>query len=225
MFHAPVDGNGHQGEHAGAYGQHGYELADLAVGRAEGPVAGEHVAEVYGHVERGHHGVRYGQVDQEVVGHVPHPLVGHHDPYDDQVAARGHHDHGHEQHGPRQLVPPRQLELVAVGPTGGVRVRPVTGRVAAAKIRRPVHGLLRPGNTHANSHALIVQVSSRTLRTKIHYNSDRPRVHGENNIRTRGCRIFYNANRTRTSTRNMLFRCKTKSTIRDLIKKKNNHNN
>lgn len=44
--YVPVDGNGHQGEHAGAYGQHGHELADLAVGRAERPVAGQHVAEV-----------------------------------------------------------------------------------------------------------------------------------------------------------------------------------
>jgi len=137
MGYVPVDGYGHQSEHAGAYGQDGHELADLAVGRAERPVAGQHVTKVYGHVECRHHGVRDGQVHQEVVGHVPHPLVGHDDPYDDQVAARGHHDHGHKQHRPCQLVPPRQLELVAVGPSHSVRS--VAGRVGPAEIRS-VHG-------------------------------------------------------------------------------------
>lgn len=130
--HLPVDRDGHQSEHAGAYGQHGHELAYLAVGRAERPVAGQHVAEVDGHVQRRHHGVRDGQVYQKVVGDVPHPFVGHHDPYDDQVAARSHHDHGHEQHRPRQLVPPRQLELVALGQP--VAVVDVDGRVDRAKV-------------------------------------------------------------------------------------------
>jgi len=138
--YVPVDGNCHQGEHTSAYGQHGNELADLAVGRAERPVAGQHIAKVYGHVECRHHGVRDGQVHQKVVGHVPHPLVGHDYPNDDQIAARGHHDHWYKQHRPRQLVPPWQLELVAVGPRHAVSS--VTGRVWPAKIRF-VHGPLR----------------------------------------------------------------------------------
>lgn len=103
----PIDGNGHQGENTGANWQHGYELANLAVGSTERPVTGQHVTVVDGHVQCGHHGICYGQVHQEVVGHVPHPLVGHHDPNDNQVSTCSHHDHGDEQHGPCQLMPPR----------------------------------------------------------------------------------------------------------------------
>ena len=35
-----------------------------------------HVDEAHGGVEGGHHDVRDGQVQQEVVGHAPHPTVG-----------------------------------------------------------------------------------------------------------------------------------------------------
>lgn len=126
MPHVPVNGNGHQGKHAGAYGQHSNELADLAVGRPERPIAGEHVAKVHGYVERGHHGVRYRQIDQKVISDVAHPFVGHHDPYDDQVAARSHHNHGHEKYGPCELMPPGELELIAVGPPG-IHVSPIIG--------------------------------------------------------------------------------------------------
>lgn len=101
FVYVPVNGNSHQSKHTGTYGQHGHELADLAIGCTKRPVAGEHVTEVHGYVKCGHHSVRYGQIDQEIVSHVTHPFVSHHDPYDNQVATRGHHNHRHKKCGPR----------------------------------------------------------------------------------------------------------------------------
>ena len=41
----------------------------------------------------------------EDVGDRPHPAVGHDDPDDDEVAARSHCGHGHEEHAPHDLTP------------------------------------------------------------------------------------------------------------------------
>jgi len=95
--HSPVDGDGHEREDGGADGQHRDELADLAVQGSEGPVAVQHVRVVEGDVQGGDHSVRDGQVHQEVIGNCAHPLVGQNYPDDDEVAARGHHDHASEQ--------------------------------------------------------------------------------------------------------------------------------
>ena len=42
----------------------------------DSPSPVSHVDEADGGVEGGHHDVRDGQVQQEVVGHAPHPTVG-----------------------------------------------------------------------------------------------------------------------------------------------------
>lgn len=74
-MHSPVESDGHQREHTGADAEHRDELGDLAVECSERPVAVQHVDEVEGDVERGHHGVCDGQVDEEVVGDGAHALV------------------------------------------------------------------------------------------------------------------------------------------------------
>ena len=44
----------------------------------------------------------------EDVGDRPHPLLRHHDPDDDEVAARGDRRHRDEEHRPYELPPPRE---------------------------------------------------------------------------------------------------------------------
>ena len=48
----------------------------------------------------------------EDVGDRPHPLLRHHDPDDDEVAARGDRRHGDEEHRPDELPPPRETVRV-----------------------------------------------------------------------------------------------------------------
>lgn len=111
-MHSPVQSDGHQREDTGADAEHRDELGDLAVEGSERPVAVQHVDEVEGDVERGHHGVRDGQVDEEVVGDSPHALVRKDYPDDYQIAAGRHHHHPRVQEHPQQLLPDRQDELV-----------------------------------------------------------------------------------------------------------------
>lgn len=111
-MHSPVQSDGHQREDTGADAEHRDKLGDLAVESAEGPVTVEHVDEVEGDVERGDHGVRDGQVDEEVVRHGSHPFVREDDPDNDQVSAGRHHHHPRVQEHPQQLLPDRQDELV-----------------------------------------------------------------------------------------------------------------
>ena len=59
---SPISGDGDEGEDAAADGDDGDEGADLAVDVPEGPVAVQHVHEVEGHVQRGHHRVGDAQV-------------------------------------------------------------------------------------------------------------------------------------------------------------------
>lgn len=126
---SPIQRDGHQREDTGADAEYRHELADLAVQRTEGPVTVQHVDEVEGDVESGDHGVRDGQVHQEVVGDGPHTLVRKDDPDDDQVPSGGHHHHPRVQERPQELLPDRQdvlVELVVVILVGAVR-RAVSG--------------------------------------------------------------------------------------------------
>lgn len=108
----PVNGYRHQGEDAGANGENRDELADLAVERAERPMAVKHVDIIEGDVQGGHHGIRDAEVHEEVISNSAHPLMRQHDPYDDQVAAGRHGDHNREQKCPDYLPPPRQYEFI-----------------------------------------------------------------------------------------------------------------
>ena len=111
---SPVNRYRHEGEDARAYGDHRYELADLAVEVAEGPMAVEHVGVVEYDVERGDHRVGDAEIDEEVVGDGAHALVRQHYPDDDEVAPGGDDNHAREEHRPDDLPPPRQDELVRV---------------------------------------------------------------------------------------------------------------
>lgn len=108
----PIDRYRHQGEDASAYRENRDELANLAVERAKGPVAVEHVDVIEGDVKSGYHGVCDAQVYQEVVGDGAHPPVRQHNPYHYQIAAGRHDDHTSEQKRPDHLTPPRQHELI-----------------------------------------------------------------------------------------------------------------
>ena len=61
--YVPIDADGNEGEDAATHREDRYEAAYLAVDVAEGPVAGEHVDEVEGDVQGGHHRVGDGEVD------------------------------------------------------------------------------------------------------------------------------------------------------------------
>ena len=61
--YVPVDADCDEGEDAATHREDRYEAAYLAVDVAEGPVAGEHVDEVEGDVQGGHHRVGDGEVD------------------------------------------------------------------------------------------------------------------------------------------------------------------
>lgn len=111
-MYEPVDGDGNEGEYARANRDHGYELVDLAVELAEGPVTVEHVYVVEDDVQGGHHGVGDAEVDQEVIGNGAHALVLEDDPDDDDVTGGGDYDHVGEQDRPEDLTPQGQDELV-----------------------------------------------------------------------------------------------------------------
>ena len=72
MLNSPVYRDSDQREDGRRDAEDAHELDDLAVGRAEGPVAVEEVDEVEGDVHQGHHAVRDGQVHQEEVGDGAH---------------------------------------------------------------------------------------------------------------------------------------------------------
>jgi len=101
----PIDGDGHEGKYRSADRKYSDELADLAVQSAERPVTVQHVRVVKGDIQGRHHGVRNGQVHEKVVGHGPHPLVGQHNPYNDQISTRCHNNHTSEQQSPQHLSP------------------------------------------------------------------------------------------------------------------------
>lgn len=56
--------------------------------------------------------VRRVPLTYEVVCDCAHPLVGHDDPDDDEVPARGHGGHQHEEQRPQDLPPQRQVVRV-----------------------------------------------------------------------------------------------------------------
>ena len=70
--HSPLYCYRHEREDAGGDRTGGDELRELAVGRAEWPVAIQHVDEVKHGVENGDERIGDRQVDEEVVGHRAH---------------------------------------------------------------------------------------------------------------------------------------------------------
>lgn len=95
-------------------------------------MAVQHVDEVEGDVERRDHRVRYAQIDQKIIRHCSHPLVGHNDPNDDEISACRDGDHSDEQNRPYHLAPPRQDELIA-----GLAL----GRICVISVRQIVEPL------------------------------------------------------------------------------------
>ncbi|KAG7225830.1 hypothetical protein INR49_014351, partial [Caranx melampygus] len=108
----PVDGYRGHGVDAGEHSGDREEVVKPAVDFSEVPLSVRRVDEVDECVERGHRHVRESQVQQEIVGHGPHPFVRQNDPYHDQVAKDGHSQHGAVSHGPERDAPRRLHELV-----------------------------------------------------------------------------------------------------------------
>jgi len=102
-WHAPVDGDGDEGEDAGGHRARRDELRELAVDAPERPVAVQHEDEVEHRVEDGDERVGDGQIHQEVIGHRAHALVSQHDPDDDEIPAGGDRHHGNERRNKRHL--------------------------------------------------------------------------------------------------------------------------
>lgn len=94
-----------------------------AVDLSKVPVSVRRVDEVDERVEGGHGHVRESQVEQEIVGHCPHPFVRQNNPNDNQVSKHGHGQDRAVGHGPERHAPRGLRELVgqitaAVGPKG-----------------------------------------------------------------------------------------------------------
>lgn len=108
----PFQSYGDESEDAGSYGAWNDEGDELAIQVTEWPMTSGHVDEVEHRVEDRYQGVGRCQVDQEVVGHGPHALVGEYDPNDDGVATDGHQNHGKEEQSVHHLQVQSQLERV-----------------------------------------------------------------------------------------------------------------
>lgn len=109
----PVDGNGSHGVDTGEHGCDREEVVEPAVDSSKVPLSMSRVDEVDKRVERSHGDIGESQVQQEVIGHRPHPPVSQNYPYHNQVPEHGHHQHRAVSHRP-QGDPPRRLhELVA----------------------------------------------------------------------------------------------------------------
>ena len=110
----PVDGDGDEGEDAGAHGARRDELRELAVDAAERPVVVQQEDEVEHRVEDSDQRVGDGQIHQKIIGHRAHALVSQNDPDDDEVPAGGDRHHGNERRNKHHLSP--QTALLAFFP-------------------------------------------------------------------------------------------------------------
>lgn len=115
---------------------HREEVVELAVGFPEVPLPVRRVDKVNQSVKRRHGRVRERQVEQKVVGHRAHPLVGQNDPDDDEVPEHGHRQHDAVGDRPEGDAPRRLHELVGV-------VRREVGAVVLRSLHPPL--LAAPG--------------------------------------------------------------------------------
>ena len=114
IHNLPVYGYGHEGEHRGRDSAWCNELAELAVGSPEGPITAHHVERVKERVEDSYKGIGHGQIDQEVVRHRAHALVGQDYPNHNDIAPCSHEDHAGKGHHVDELDVPGRDERVAV---------------------------------------------------------------------------------------------------------------
>lgn len=108
----PVDGYGRHGVDAGEHRSDREEVVEPAVHLSEVPLSMSRVDEVDERVESGHGHIGESQVQQEIVGDGPHPLVRQDNPDDDQVSEHRHGQHGAVRHRPQRDAPRRLHELV-----------------------------------------------------------------------------------------------------------------
>lgn len=118
----PVHGDGSHRVDARKHRRDGEKVVEFTVSFAEVPLPVSGVDEVDQSVERGHGRVGKSQIEDKVVGHRPHALVGEDDPNDDQVPEHGHGQHEAVGDGPERDPPRRLHELVGVvgGDVGSV---------------------------------------------------------------------------------------------------------
>lgn len=131
LHNSPVDGYRRHGVDAGEHGGDGEEVVEPAVHLPEVPLSVSRVHEVDERVERRHGRVAQRQVQQEIVGHRPHPPVRQDDPGHDQVPENGHGEHGAVRQRPERDAPRRLHELVGQipGEVGSVPFRGHSSRV------------------------------------------------------------------------------------------------
>lgn len=114
MFNPPVHSYGRHGVDAGEHRCDGEEVVEFAVGFTKVPLPVRGIDEVDQGIERRHGRVRKSQVEQKVIGHSAHPLVGQNDPDNDEVSEHGHGQHRAVGDRPEGHAPRRLHELVGV---------------------------------------------------------------------------------------------------------------
>lgn len=68
----------------------------------------QHEDKVECRIPAGHKKIRDGKIQQEQVGHRPHPTMSQNDPHHDDIPDDGHQNHGRKQQSPQELLVPRQ---------------------------------------------------------------------------------------------------------------------
>lgn len=110
----PVHSYRSHGVDAREHGCDREEVVEFAVRFPEVPLPVRSVDKVYQSVKRGHGRVRKRQVQEKVVRHRPHALVGKDDPDHDEVSKHRHRQHEAVGYGPESDAPRRLHKRVGV---------------------------------------------------------------------------------------------------------------